>query len=215
MALFGRSRPRTAFTKAEQQIVDLYVDLFAHLGLSKDDAAIFAADSMSTAIREAKQDGSYDLPDNLGDIVLSGKPASAQYRQWVDGLRASLPMKRVDGMTDDDFREHWNQLEVARRMRITAANVPRMSMMMATMESGEYESVEQASEVAAQQVHIHFGRFGSTRGFDPEDPSRPLPFEVESSVIRFQETLMADWANTKSAVERAGSMNAAYRESLL
>ena len=215
MAFFGKARSRSALTPPEREIVDFYVLLVPSLGVPVQEARSFAVESMANAVREATQDDSYGLPDTLGDIVLgTSEPSDLYLRQWVHSLRASLPGKRLDGMTDDDFREHWNQPDVARRMRVAVMNIPRMALYRQTLETGVYDSVEHALSTASREVLMSYGRYGSSDGFAKDDPHRPLPFEVESRVVRFQMDLLENWASSALAVERAGSLNALYRESL-
>lgn len=218
--MFGRkSKVETpavlTLTANEEYLIELYAELWTASGLPKIVTIEMATSLMTQAITESQSDGTYDLPLNIGDIILgSSLPEAPASRAVVELIRPLLPEMRRDGMTDDDLRGYWNQSEVDRRMMILGGNVQRTALATQTLETGSYESVDEAFDAAGKAVHASFGRFGSTAGFDPNDPNRPLPLEMVSKVIAYMsEFLEAEGAaGFLEALGRAESYNAFYRE---
>ena len=220
MGLFGNRRSAkqrgTGFTKTEREIVDGYAAAFVSQGASRAEAIEMMVEQMAGAIAEAKADGTYWLPENLGSWVLSGVPAEDPFvNSWVTKLRASLSGKYADGMQDGDFLAYWDQPEVARRMEAAGMSAVRMAMFIDTLETGNYESTEQAADAAAARVKRSHGMYGHPTGSDDlTDLHRPLPFEVHTRVNAYVNIPNSDPAVLREKFAAAGSVNAHYRASL-
>lgn len=212
MGLFSKKQSTGGFTRVEQQIVDFYAAMLSSNGLSKVDVA----DAMREQIVESKGDGSYYLPLDIGDIVLSpatpSDPALVGYRT---AMRRLMAQKRLDGMTDADFREYWNEPETARRIAAWHANLSRMAMFRQVMASGAWGSVEEGAEAAAARVKMIHATFGHPTGDeDLSDPHRPLPWEVRTRVTNFMNARNGDLSALEATLEASGTANAYYRSSL-
>ncbi len=96
-------------------------------GLAMTVVAVWIAFSLRSAAPNAEQaavmmknwakailrrEGAADLPENFGDIVLSGAPpeelSSVSARKFAAALRSSYEEKVADGMRIEDFRWWWN-----------------------------------------------------------------------------------------------------------
>ena len=208
-----KDRRAHKFTSTERKWLRLYSMLFQSIGMmSADDAAQYAEQRLRKAISESKASGFYWYPDNLGDIVLSGhEPRDTGLFQIVELLRAVMPIERLDGMTDEDFSEYWNQPDVARGMRIVAMNIPRAAMFVETVETGEYPSLEDAYAAGHARVRLSHARYAHpARDELSTDQYRPLPFEIESRVMKFLMAQTRDIEALDHDIGIAGSVNACY-----
>lgn len=127
-----------------------------------------------------------------------------------------MDVKRADGMTDDDFREYWNEPEVAQRMGVIAMKMTRMAIHIDALENrGPWESEEHAHSAAARRVKSRHGMYAHPRpDDDPSDPHRTLPFEVQTRVTRFLDVFNSDHTELIKSLDAAGSVNSFYRASL-
>lgn len=214
MKIFGGGHEKadsiSSFNEAERTYAKLYGSIFEAMGLPADEARQHAAATMLEAIRESKIDGTYRRPEFLGDLILGdSEPADNNLRADLRLQRSWLPVKRDDGVTDDDIRGWWNQPEVARRMRISAMNMLRSSIFVEILESRKWEDQNQAFDTAARMINQLQPFFGHpTRDMDLSDLSRPLPFELDSQLTRFVALAAPD------EIISAGSVNALYRMTL-
>ena len=217
VALFGKKAPRAhPLTAAEAEILDRYRSCLTSTYGPSEILDQEVLQGMQDAIRESKADRTYWLPLDAGDLVLSGvRSTDPNLSAWVASMRATLEQKRSDGMTDDDFRQYWNEPEVARRMAIVAMNIARMRLFVEALESRDWESMEQAQSEAARRVGMFLGFFGHPTGAeDASDPHRPLPMEVRTRVIAFLNAENADPEIVSKKLQEAGTLNAFYRASL-
>jgi hypothetical protein len=217
VGLFGKKTPRDEpLTSTEAEILDFYRHLLNSTYGPSEYVDQTVVQGMHEAILESKADGTYWLPLDAGDLVLSGvQSRDPRLNAWVAGMRATLDLKRIDGMTDDDFRQYWNEPEVARRMAIVAMNLGRARLFGQALESRDWESMEQASAEAARHVGMFLGSFGHPTGTeDTSDPHRPLPLELHTRVIAFLDAASADSQLVRKKLQEAGTLNALYRASL-
>jgi len=217
VALFGKKAPREEpLTETEAEIYEFFLSLCQSAYGPTESLQQKVLQGMRDAIRESKADGSYWLPFDVGDLVLSGtEPSKPGLRRWVASTRATLAQKRYDGMTDDDFREYWNDHELARRMAIVAMNIARTAAFTHALEEREWDSLEKAMEGAAARVRMFHAHYDHPNGAeDISDPHRPLPFEVQTRVTKLLDAESEDPEVLRARLEEVGTVNAFYRASL-
>jgi hypothetical protein len=205
----SREAPAIELTAEETELVAVY----ASLGMTESDVLV----GMKQGIVESKADGTYWLPHDLGDLVLSGvTPPDSLLREVVIAQRAVMDVKRKDGMTDDDYRQYWNQPESIRRLAAWVGDSQRLALFMSVMESRAWDSEEQMFTEAAAQVNKFFGLYAHPRPDDDlTDPNRPLPLEVETRVTNYVDFANSDPDEIRAKLAEYRTVNAYYRAGLI
>jgi len=204
------------FTDLEQEVCDLYEQVWLFQGVPAEDVHDLSVKYMQQAIEEAKADRMYSLPLNLGDVVLDRLAVNDPIvAERVATLVEEMDAKRADGMSDSDFREYWNAPEVTRRMQAIALSVNRALLLQHVVETeGPWDSVDDAFAAATAVVKARHATYAHPSDSDDRsDPHRPLPFEVESAVVRLN-VFEADDLSLLARLDAAGTVNAYYRASL-
>lgn len=200
-------------TVSELSIVDFY----ARIGpgadeLARADAKVLSSHTIAMAIAAAKDDGTYWLPEDLGNLVLRGAaPEDSFLRQVIENLCDALPAKRADGMTDEDFTAFWNTTEIERRMHLLAMDEPNRVMHIDSRGEGPVAYTRQLQILMA----FTFGRYGHPSAeADDRSPHRPLPYEIQNRVADTVDVSNWDFGDLRQRITGAGSLNAYYRSTV-
>lgn len=107
----------SGFNDMEKQLLEQNIQLMVMNGAPLSDAKRISKDMLKSAIAESKKDNTYYLPQNLGDIILGYvKNDDPIVSILVERMNRTLPKKRAEGVTDEDFRWWWNLHDLERRM---------------------------------------------------------------------------------------------------
>ena len=93
----------------EKQVEKLYVQMYQTKGLSLSEARDTVRTMLEQAKKDAEKEGTVNIPQNFGDILLE-KEASDEK------TKAKLAKLRKEGVTDKDIKWWWNMYDLERRM---------------------------------------------------------------------------------------------------
>ncbi|TET09710.1 MAG: hypothetical protein E3J83_01755 [Candidatus Atribacteria bacterium] len=157
-------------------------------------------DFLKDSIREAKQDGTFNLPLNYGNILL---------KEEKEGSK-SLKPEREEGVTDKDILWYYNIHEVERRM------LDKIDIFFRLALYEEYISNGLSKNEAVKKLFKFRPKWGNPRdtkhtsGYD-----RPLPpslmDRVNRYIIKRSET---DIGKFKLDCEQSSSLNALIRKEI-
>lgn len=194
----------------EQAMLQHFTGVVARWAPSPSEARQMVRDLLDTVIKESKSQGTYDLPTNMGDIILGRVDAKTDRdRRVADALRSRVATLRGDGVRDDDIRIWWNMHDVERRMPIKMEDSDRMGTYLTLVTQATADDGS-----AFRKLWQSYPRYGN-----PEDTSqasgedRPLPFELKLRINRYVEHRVAkDLAGWQSELAEATSLNAVVRQ---
>lgn len=152
-------------TDIEKQLEEQYVPIFQLMGMSLSQAKSTFREMLELAKEEAQSEGTLNLPQNLGDILL--KKDSAM-----------LAKRRKEGVRDEDIRWWMNRHELDRKMMIKVDDLSKFALFKKLMHEDGLNEYD-----AAKEVRKWFPDYG-----DPEDTThttgddRPLPFELKDRI---------------------------------
>ena len=182
----------------EKQLEDQYVSVFQMMGMSLSQAKSTFRDMLKLAKDEAQAEGTLNLPQNLGDILLGKKSAM-------------LEKRRKEGARDEDIRWWWNRHELDRKMMIKFDDISKLGLFKKLLEENHL-----SDEEAMKEVRKWFPDYG-----DPEDTTytagddRPLPFELKDRInIYIQKRSQTDPDQYKREIEESSSFNALIRKEI-
>jgi len=188
-------------SSAESELEEMYVNMYVSVkGLSPSEARKITRTLIQQAKEEAQREGTADLPQNFGDVLLSRESTDEQ-------TRAKLSAKRKEGVTDEDIRWAWNMLDLERRLMQKEDENSRIAAFMHHLDQG----------LSQEEAAIRVKKFNAMYG-DPNDTSkssgddRPLPFELKDRINRYIEMRAEQGADSfKADLEASSSFNALVR----
>jgi hypothetical protein len=194
----------------EQALLQHFTGVFAGRGFSQSQAKHMVKGVLDKVINESKQQGTYDLPANMGDIVLGiTKATTTRERQVAEAIGRWLPRIRAEGASDEDVRVWWNMRDVERRMPIAMEDSDRMSTYLTLVTQATADDGK--AFVKLWQSYPRYGNPDDTSQASGED--RPLPFELKLRVNRYVEKRVAtDLRQWQLELDGATSLNAVVRQ---
>jgi len=162
--IFGRS------STIEKQIEKLYVQMYRRRGFSFCKARDNVRTMLEQAKKDAQKEGTGNLPQNFGDILLEREATDEK-------IKSMLAKLMKDGVTDKDIKLWWNMQDLERRMIQQEDFMSRFALFLKLREDGLDE------KEAAKGVAKRFLIFG-----DPDDTTlgsgedRPLPYELKDRI---------------------------------
>ena len=213
MGLFNFSK----YNDIEKALLDLYTQTLSMMNMPSAEAKKMSGDILDQAIEESKKEGTYYLPQNLGDIILgnaeSNNPA---INRFAECIRQKLPKKKMEGVKDEDVRRWWNLNDIERRMTVMQDNISKTSSYIMLTEKNNESSQEKRSEKAVAKVKKSFPDFD-----DSDDTSyssgddKPLPYELKDRInIYIQKRTNENPEKFKTEIEQASSFNALIRREI-
>ena len=196
MGFFSRKSP------IEKQLEETHASMFAAMGMPAGEARRTAKELVAEA-KARCEEGELDMPPSWGDLLLR--------REKVDpDTRASLAIKRAEGVTDDDIRWWWNLHPLERRV---------MDLIDENFRGRHYLNLcaeGLSKEEAIARVLHGFAMFGDPSALSDADHSagddRPLPYELKDRVSCWAaEQGARDPDGFRRRIENASSMNALIR----
>ena len=198
------SRLFRAKSDLEEELERIYVQMFQTAeGMSFSEAR----DTVRMMLKDAKQDsekeGTAQLPQNFGDILLEKESTDK-------GVKSMLTKLRRESVRDDDIKFWWNQHDLERRMMQQEDFMSRFSLFLKFRDEGL--SPKEASKRVAKRFPI----FG-----EPEDATlgngedRPLPYELKDRInIWIQKRQRMDPEQFKKSIEYSTSVNSLIRKEI-
>jgi hypothetical protein len=205
------------YSKKEKAVLDEYAQMNMMMGLSISEAKKIAKEMLDMAIEMSKKEGSYYLPQNMGDIILGDADTDNPIIKKVAGiLQEELPRKREEGVRDEDIRWWWNLNNVERMMMIVQDNGARLALFTHEMQNSTETSQENTDKKAAAKVRKFHPLFGN-----PDDNSltdgddRPLPHELKDRInIYIEKRVKTDIYKYKQEIEQSTTFNALIRKEI-
>ena len=201
------------YTATERLILNQYTDLFSMtLGYDKSAAKKMATEMIDTAIKEAKDENTYFLPSGiLGDMILGGYKDNSIVGVLVKYVCKTLPIKRKDGVRDEDIQWWWNLDDISRRMVIEFDAISKMASFISDREDNKL-SVKKSGENSRKYSPIYG---------DPNDLShskgddRPLPWELKDRINIYIENMIGEGIEkSRPKVEKSTSFNSLIRKEI-
>jgi hypothetical protein len=199
------------YTTTEEELLKFYAATLERTYPSPAIARETATSVLNRAIATSKQQGTYGLPINMGDIILGRSPATTDLASGIAvAVRQALPQKRKDGVTDEDIRSWWNAPDVSRRMAVLMEEGDRMEVYLAFLTNTEH------GKDPTTLLWQHFPRYGN-----PDDQSqstgedRPLPLELKKRINRYTDSRAASSMDAlQDELYSESSMNAHIRRQI-
>ncbi len=172
---------------------------------------------VNQAIDESKKQGTSNLPQNLGDIVLGDTKANSPIiEKVVKNIQAKLPRKKEEGVRDEDIRRWWNLSDIERRITVKINDFLSLSLYLSTLQHSPDVPEEKLWEHAAAKMRKLCAMFG-----DPDNEThthgddRPLPIELEERIGIYMENRMkTDPHLFNLEVEQSSTFNALIRKEI-
>ena len=181
MSLLGRSRESRS-EEMEHQLEDLYAETHHNLfGTPPAEARRMIRDVISKCKKQGIEEGTADLSENLGDILI------AQAEEGTPAALRIVGKARNEGARDQDIAEWWNLHDLQRRMVVWSEEVFRYANFRSFLEQGL------DADEAMRRVRRIFPMYG-----DPRDTThvtgedRPLPHDLRGRVDAYREKYGAE-----------------------
>ena len=205
------------YSDIEKAMLDMYSQMLSMRGLPSSEAKKLTEDMLDQAIEESKKDGTYNLPQNLGDIIFGdAETDNSTIKKIAESIHQKLPQKREEGVRDEDVRWWWNLNDIERRMMLKQDDAARMTLILHQLENSTEPSKEKAFDVAAIQVRKFHPIYG-----DPKDTThtkgedRPLPYELKDRInIYIEKRAKEGSGNYKAEIEKSTTFNALVRKEI-
>src|SRR3989344_4377855 len=125
------------YNDVEKAMLDMYSQMLSMSGVSSSEAKKLTEDTLNQAIWQSKKEGTYDFPQNLGDIILGeANTDDLTIKKVAESIRQKLPRKKEEGVRDEDVRWWWNLNDVERRMMLAQDLAAKSTGMLAALEKG-------------------------------------------------------------------------------
>jgi hypothetical protein len=205
---FGSS----AYKPHEQELLEHFTNIVVKYAPSRREAQQMVRQMLDRVIQEGKRQGTYDLPVNIGEIILGyATPNSGTAHRVAEAVRALLPTKRAEGVTDADVRSWWNGHDVERRMVLQADETDRMGTYLTLLRQASAD--DRSASKKLWQAYPRFGNPSDSSQAQGDD--RPLPLELKVRINRYVEhRIMTDLANWQAEMSSATSFNALVRQKI-
>jgi len=170
------------YNEIENEILRIYSQmLMAHYQLSEAEAEKSVTDMLDKCVELSKSARTYDLPNNLGNIVVGDdNTTDSRISAIADFVKERLP--DTEGVRKEDIREFWNLNDIERRILIEFDEHIRMAAMLELLSDGK------TTDEATEKIFKSYPIYG-----DPNDTSkrtgddRPLPPELKNRVNKYIE----------------------------
>jgi len=199
------SRTSSSVNPLEAQFETMYIPVLQRIfGISPGQAKKRLADILSTIKAEASKEGTAELPQKLGDVILSKETSDAR-------IRSELSKVREEGARNEDIRWWWNLCDLERRMTMK---------MHSLVISASFENLQKSMQLSRKEAfgmlrkkHIMFG--------NPQDSSfssgkdRPLPYELLNRIgIFLNKVSQPGMEDVQSKINSSSSLNSFIRQEI-
>jgi hypothetical protein len=190
----------------EKELQDLYLPMLQMMtGMSPSAAKSGFRDMLKQAKEESLKEGTSNLPQNYGDVLLEKESSDEK-------IKSVLARKRVEGVRDADIKWWWNMHDLERRMMLKISEWMMFSSFIKLKEEDHLGKEEAAKNV--RKYHPIYG--------DPNDTSqvkisddRPLPHELTDRInIYLEKRKKTDARQFKKEIESSSTLNALIRKEI-
>ena len=191
-----RAVKRTLIREHTRMLVELR-------GFSEHQAEETCRDLLAKAEEESRTLGTFGLPSDFGDTMLSGQAIDPTFARMVE-------RRRAEGVREEDIRWWWNMHDLERQMMLQMDMLAKTALLVSLVEKGM--SPEDAGD-DVRRSHPYYGHPGVPGLDDGED--RPIPFEIKDRVNRYTEArMLSDPEAFREQTARFSSVNALIRSEM-
>ena len=206
------------YNSTEKALLNKYSQIVSMTGLPSAEAKKVVGHLMlDKAIHDSKNDGTYYLPQNLGDIVLgdtrSDNPA---FQKLAETIKQKLPRIRNEGVRDEDIRWWWNLCNVERCMMLECENFFKSALFLSEAQN----SNASAAGIKVRKFHpvydpIYGDPIYTTDTIQLTGDDKPLPCELKNRInIYIDKRAMGAAEKYKNEIEQSSSFNALIRREI-
>ncbi|NIN00587.1 MAG: hypothetical protein GTO24_21630 [candidate division Zixibacteria bacterium] len=189
----------------EKKLEDEYVPrLQRMMRISPSEARSVFRKLLQKAKNESVDEGTANLPENFGDVLLEKESVDGKVKSW-------LAMKRNEGVRDEDIRLWWNRHDLERRIALEFEDLTRSTEFLRLRDENSVR--EEEAEKLVEKIFPTYG--------DPNEPSlqagndRPLPYELKDRVERYLESqARANPGEYQREAGRSSTLNAFIRREI-
>lgn len=200
------------YNKKEKVLLNDCSQIMSNMfGLSSADAKKIAEDTLDRAIEASKKEGTYYLPENLGDIILGDAGSdNPTIKKIAESIRQKLPRIKKEGVREEDVRWWWNLNDIERHMMLKEDENAREVLFIDRLQKDDLP--DKAAE-KVRKFHLMYG--------DPDDTSlttgddRPLPYELKDRINNYiQKRMDENSEKYKNDIEQSSTFNALIRKEI-
>lgn len=212
--------PEPELTELEQSLVNKYSALYQqYKNFTPEEAADLATTLVKEAKQEALQNHTYDLPTNLGSLVLQNTSPTDQYAKAAyDLIQRRLPRLRSEGVTDKDIKWWWNFSQIERSMIIKNDEMEYHNFFVTQLlkTQTQFPKKETAQNAAHTLTNKRFPIYTQNLQDDPFSPDDPLPYELKERVDAFMDHAVrfTDFQQTLQQLQTFSTFNAFVRQQI-
>jgi len=191
----------------EKRLEEQYTEILAEMmGMPEKEARETAQEMLAQAIKETKEEGTYDQPVGIGKRLLE---KIKQNEASGDAMQYYATSKN-EGMTDEDFIWWWDLHDLERKMMMKADAMNKMAAFTQHLMGGG-EQKERTNIM--HKFHPLYGNPEDTA--QTQDDNRPLPVELSGRINRYRERRAEeDSENYQRDLEASSSFNALIRQAI-
>ncbi len=199
------------FTEFEKALVKNHVDLLAAGGIPFEQALKLAENAVRVCIKESKKNGTYYLPENLGEIFLGKEKSMDSHIQLMaGGFKSRYELLKRDDVREKDVIWWWGLNDVERRLITLNDEGTWMGIFIELLKRG---ATDREAGIECNRTLPVFGNPKQTDDFNNDD--RPLPFELHDRVTNYVlKNLKNKSEITKKETELFSSFNSFVREKI-
>lgn len=212
--------PEPELTELEQSLVNKYSALYQqYKNFTPEEAADLATTLVKEAKQEALQNHTYDLPTNLGSLVLQNTSPTDQYaKSAYDLIQRRLPRLRSEGVTDKDIIWWWNFSQIERSMIIKNDEMEYHNFFVTQLlkTQTQFPKKETAQNAARALANKRFPIYTQHLQDDVFSPDDPLPYELKERVDAFMANASRspDFQQTLQQLQTFSTFNAFIRQQI-
>jgi hypothetical protein len=176
-------------------------------------------DPRTRAKRESLANHTYDLPTNLGSLVLQNTSPTDQYAKAAyDLIQRRLPRLRSEGVTDKDIIWWWNFSQIERSMIIKNDEMEYHNFFVTQLlkTQTQFPKKETAQNAARALTNKRFPIYTQNLQDGPFSPDDPLPYELKERVDAFMANASRspDFQQTLQQIQTFSTFNAFVRQQI-
>ncbi len=205
------------YNDVEKALLDQYSQMMSMTGMSSSEANKNVEDMLDQAIKESKEEGTYYLPQNLGDIILGDAESdNSTINKIAESIMQKLPKKKAEGVTDEDIRWWWNLNDIERRIMLKQDDIANGALFISELQKSNESSKEKAAQKAAEKVRKYHPIYGDSDDITPATGAdRPLPYELKDRInIYIEKRARENPEKFKNEIEQSSTFNALIRKEI-
>lgn len=207
-------------TDLEQSLINKYSALYQqYKNLSPEEATDLATSLIKEAKQEALQNHTYDLPTNLGSLVLQNTSPTDQYaKSAYDLIQRRLPRLRSEGVTDKDIKWWWNFSQIERSMIIKNDEMEYHNFFVTQLikTQSQFPKKETAQKAARALTNKRFPIYTQDLQDYFISPDDPLPYELKERIDAFMDhsARFTDFQQILTQLQQSSTFNAFIRQQI-